>query len=163
MKKTIYAFILTAACTISSAANAVVDLRQSQTELKEANPAMNIRQSQTELKKVCEVCPYADERMCATWVPNCDEELLTGPVIDEPLVITCSISNCTTCNTRGTACTVCDTGYTLTNGSCILTRDPIDLGTDINIEFPGSATTETVSSCPSGTTKSSDGCCCVNN
>ena len=147
MKKIIYAFILTAACTISSAANAVVDLQQ----------------PQTELKKACETCPYIDDAMCATWVPDCDEELLTGPVIDEPLVITCSISNCTTCNTLGTACTVCDTGYTLTNGSCIRTRDPIDLGTDINIEFPGSATTETVSSCPSGTTKSSDGCCCVNN
>ena len=152
MKKIIYAFILTAACTVSSAANAIVNsnLTHNQT-------------GQTEFKKVCEVCPYADERMCATWVPDCDEELLTGPVIDEPLVITCSISNCTTCNTRGTACRVCDTGYTLTNGSCIRTRDPIDLGTDINIEFPGSATTETVSSCPSGTTKSSDGCCCVNN
>jgi len=30
-------------------------------------------------------------------------------------------------------------------------------------ETGGTTTTATVSSCPSGTTKSSDGCCCVNN
>ena len=150
MKKIIYAFILTAACTVSSAANAIVNsnLTHNQT-------------GQTEFKKVCEVCPYADETMCRNWTPDCPADTKFDRI--DPIELNTCPSNCTTCNKTTGKCTVCATGYTLTNGSCIRTRDPIDLGTVTNPEFPGSATTETVSSCPSGTTKSSDGCCCVNN
>ena len=73
-----------------------------------------------------------------------------------PPLTACTIANCQTCNVSGKACTACVTGYVLSNGKCILdgTRGPI-------LEKPISI--GTVSSCPSGTTKSSDGCCCVNN
>ena len=46
----------------------------------------------------------------------------------------------------------------------IIDRDPIILNPDDGIEFGEIDTTvKTVSSCPSGTTLSSDGCCCLNN
>ena len=49
-------------------------------------------------------------------------------------------------------------------GDSITTRYPIDDDvTLIKLPSSDSSTTATVSSCPSGMTKSSDGCCCVNN
>ena len=80
-------------------------------------------------------------------------------------IATCSIANCKTCNTAG-SCTACNSGYNLMAGSCtkqtILTLP--DLTATINRdETVLAGTVATVSSCPTGMTKSSDGCCCVNN
>lgn len=73
-----------------------------------------------EYKKACEVCPYADQSLCAGWVPDCpDETIKLNP--DLPVI-----------------------------------------NPDLPVIGPV-VTTATVSSCPSGTTKSSDGCCCINN
>ena len=79
-----------------------------------------INKTEYEYKKACEVCPYADQSLCAGWVPDCpDETIKLNP--DLPVV----------------------------------TPDLPVIGPVV--------TTATVSSCPSGTTKSSDGCCCINN
>ena len=45
----------------------------------------------------------------------------------------------------------------------IIDRDPIIDPNWGDIEIGGTETIKTVSSCPSGTTLSSDGCCCLNN
>lgn len=153
MKKTIYAFIITAALTVSSAANALVSSNLNQT----TNQTV-----QTEFKKVCEVCPYADEMMCQGWTPTCttDDDL---KLIDPIELKTCPL-NCTTCNKITGKCTVCATGYAVnTAGNCIkeIVINPDLPVIDDPIIVP--VVTSTVSSCPSGTTKSSDGCCCVNN
>lgn len=50
-------------------------------------------------------------------------------------------SNCTECSSAS-VCTACADGYELSGGKCV-------------------AQTNTVSSCPPYTTKSSDGCCCI--
>ena len=88
---------------------------------------------------------------------NGNEICKDNDLILPPITITCTIANCQTCNVSGKTCTACVTGYVLSNGKCIVdgTRGP-DLEKPILIGG-------TVSSCPSGTTKSSDGCCCVNN
>lgn len=79
-----------------------------------------INKTEYEYKKACEVCPYADQSLCAGWVPNCpDETIKLNP--DLPVI-----------------------------------------KPDLPVIGPV-VTTATVSSCPSGTTKSSDGCCCINN
>lgn len=79
-----------------------------------------INKTEYEYKKACEVCPYADQSLCAGWVPDCpDETIKLNP--DLPVV-----------------------------------------NPDLPVIGPV-VTTATVSSCPSGTTKSSDGCCCINN
>lgn len=79
-----------------------------------------INNTEYEYKKACEVCPYADQSLCAGWVPDCpDETIKLNP--DLPVV-----------------------------------------NPDLPVIGPV-VTTATVSSCPSGTTKSSDGCCCINN
>lgn len=49
-----------------------------------------------------------------------------------------------------------------TNG-CWNCAAVVDFSDKEPIEVPNTAVSETVSVCPSGTTKSSDGCCCVNN
>lgn len=151
MKKTIYAFIITAALTISSAANALVNsnLTQNQT-------------AQTEFKKVCEVCPYADETMCRNWTPDCPAD--TKFDLIDPIELKTCPSNCTKCDKTTGKCTVCATGYAVnTAGNCIkeIVKNPDLPVIDDPIIVP--VVTSTVSSCPSGTTKSSDGCCCVNN
>ena len=156
MKKTIYAFIITAALTVSSAANAIVNsnLTQNQT----TNQTV-----QTEFKKVCEVCPYADETMCRNWTPDCPAD--TKFDLIDPVVLKTCPSNCTLCNKITGKCTTCATGYAVnTAGNC--TREFVPINPDLPvIDNPViiPTTTATVSSCPSGTTKSSDGCCCVNN
>ena len=114
-----FAAVLTAASTADAMVNSLV------TE----NNNLQQQKYETTLKKACEVCPYVDQSLCASWVPNCpDETIKLNP--DFPVV----------------------------NPDPVLPRDPI-------IFDPVSpvVTTATVSSCPSGTTKSSDGCCCVNN
>ena len=50
-------------------------------------------------------------------------------------------TNCTECSS-GSVCTACAKGYELSSGKCV-------------------AQTNTVSTCPPYTTKSSDGCCCI--
>lgn len=61
----------------------------------------------------------------------------------------CSITNCDTCSSA-TSCAVCTTGYTLSNGSCVKNET-----TEIKDTINGN--------CPTGTTKSPDGCCCIKN
>ena len=153
MKKIIYAFALTAALILTSAATFVSSNRNQTTQTK----------TQTTLKKVCEVCPYADETMCRTWTPTCtDGDDLTP--IDPGKLKPCPLY-CTTCNKLTGKCTVCAKGYTInTSGGCTL--HIVTLGSNKPEEFERgttTTTTATVSSCPSGMTKSSDGCCCVNN
>ena len=85
----------------------------------------------TEFKKVCEVCPYADQSMCANWQSNC---------VDTPIRVIDPV---------------------VTPVTPVTPDKPIIIDPDLTIrDF---ITTSTVSSCPSGTTKSSDGCCCINN
>ena len=162
MKKIIYAFALTAALIVTSAANALVSSNLNQTT-----------QTKTQtFKKTCEVCPYADETMCRTWTPTCADDDLT--LIDPGKLKPCPLY-CTTCNKLTGKCTVCAKGYTInTSGGCTL-HIVTSVGSNKPEEFEISSkpeefergttttTTATVSSCPSGMTKSSDGCCCVNN
>ncbi|MBP3403418.1 MAG: hypothetical protein J6L82_05860 [Alphaproteobacteria bacterium] len=123
MKKMIYMIAFAAVLTAASTADAMVN------SLVTENNNLQQQKYETTLKKACEVCPYVDQSLCASWVPNCpDETIKLNP--DFPVV----------------------------NPDPVLPRDPI-------IFDPVSpvVTTATVSSCPPGTTKSSDGCCCVNN
>lgn len=49
-----------------------------------------------------------------------DRELIgDATLLDNPIELSCSIANCQTCNTRQTACTVCNKGYVPKNGSCV--------------------------------------------
>ena len=64
----------------------------------------------------------------------------------------CSACNpsCKTCSgTRNTQCTSCYSGYSLNSGACV--KDETE-----------PTKTNTVNSCPSRMTLSSDGCCCIN-
>lgn len=106
MKKMIYTFAVITALTVISTANAVV-------------PGTD-----TYIRH-CEVCPYASETLCNSWVPNCPDPDVQFDFNPDPFI------------------------------------DPPGFYDGDLIDPP--ASTATVSSCPAGTTKSSDGCCCVNN
>ena len=59
-------------------------------------------------------------------------------------------SSCKTCSgTKNTQCTSCYAGYSLSSGACV--KDEAE-----------PTKTNTVNSCPSRMTLSSDGCCCIN-
>lgn len=122
MKKSyITALTVFASIFITSNANALINQNNF------INPVTNV----TEYKKVCEVCPYADQSMCANWQSNC---------VDTPIRVIDPV---------------------VTPVTPVTPDKPIIIDPDLTIrDF---ITTSTVSSCPSGTTKSSDGCCCINN
>ena len=156
MKKIIYAFVITAALTISSAAYAQ--------QLSSADYYYSpIIATNPNLIRKCEVCPYTALADCYyLWTPTCitDDELT---LIDKKQVSPCG-DGCKLCKFTLGLCEVCETGYALRpSGTCYSINpidDPIDDPIDASVIIP--ITTATVSSCPSGTTKSSDGCCCVN-
>ncbi len=127
MKKMIYMIAFAAVLGFAPTAQAIVNNAQlvDRIDTSWQNPGTQtttggINKTEYEYKKACEVCPYADQSLCAGWVPNCpDETIKLNP--DLPVI-----------------------------------------KPDLPVIGPV-VTTATVSSCPSGTTKSSDGCCCINN
>ncbi len=76
--------------------------------------------------------------------------------------------NCARCAKDGITCQKCNTGFTLKNGLCVAT---VSTSTDSgSSDATGSddtgatADTNTIAgNCPTGTTKSADGCCCMPN
>ena len=117
----------------------------------------------------CNLCVYRDEKgRCVS--QNCDEKgmnvmesLDDGSKVNTKLnslddgskvnpkqaCMYSTVPNCTnmdaSCN-----CTSCATGYALIGGAC----NAVDRG-------PSTTTVSPVTSCPDGTKKSSDNCCCV--
>ena len=85
----------------------------------------------------CKTCSGAKENNCT----SCDSRtyLSGGQCIDCPSNATCDGSSYFTCNT----------GYSKADGACVADQQE-------------PAQTNTVNSCPSRMTLSSDGCCCIN-
>ncbi len=79
-----------------------------------------------------------------------------------PCDFTCCPKNCKYC--LNNSCTTCDDGYDLKNGSCVAKDSALpDSGSD-NDDTETAADTNTIAgNCPTGTTKSADGCCCMPN
>ena len=135
----------------------------------------------------CQLCSsdrmYVKGKTCAACPSNaiCDGQNIvscpSGMFINGSQCSSCN-SSCKTCSgSRRTQCTSCNSGHYLSNGSC--------LSCPANAICSGSSTftcnsgysnvdgkcvkneqeptkTNTVNSCPSRMTLSSDGCCCIN-
>ena len=76
-------------------------------------------------------------------------------------------TNCSSCSSSST-CTACDYGYTLQNGQCVAksstSTDSGNSGNTTDDDTGTTADTNTIAgNCPTGTTKSADGCCCMPN
>ena len=71
--------------------------------------------------------------------------------------------NCAKCASNGTACTKCNTGYTVKNGLCVADSSAsTDSGNSTSDDTGTTADTNTIAgNCPPGTKKSADGCCCL--
>ncbi len=113
----------------------------------------------------CNTCVYRDDRGrcvsedCAGDALNMTEnvtwkdDLISSDSAD--LVQSCILSKVAHCSKMDSscACTACASGYILSNGAC---------KEDDSITIPTTTTkTPTVTSCPDGTKKSADGCCCI--
>lgn len=120
----------------------------------------------------CNTCVYRDDRgrcvseNCAgdalsmtdnvTWkddlIKSDDATLVDG--WDKTSCVVNSVAHCTKMNSS-CVCTACDIGYTLSNGACNATNSGSSTTTTTTTKTP------TVTSCPDGTKKSADGCCCI--
>lgn len=113
----------------------------------------------------CNTCVYRDDRGrcvsedCAgdalSMNPSVDDSLIGNTGLDADLVQSCVLSKVAHCSKMDSSCvcTACASGYILSNGAC---------KEDDSITIPTTTTkTPTVTSCPDGTKKSADGCCCI--
>ena len=109
--------------------------------------------------RTCQSCQsgyYLEDTVCTSCPPNATCEGEISPPIcndgyfkDGSKCRACDPS-CKTCSgTRNTQCTSCYAGYSNVDGACV--KDEAE-----------PTKTNTVNSCPSRMTLSSDGCCCIN-
>lgn len=127
--------------------------------------------------KHCELCFVEDPEICqfcgAGWAVVDDEGNVTGNHCEQLNSAGClesfpAYENCAKCASNGTSCTKCNTGYTAKNGLCVADSSASDdsgnSGNTGSDDTGATADTNTIlGNCPTGTTKSADGCCCMPN